>query len=69
MSDIRAELARAGAEYKAVRTSLEQARDHLRPLVVDALRAGMTQREIVELTGYTRETIRQLARAHGIEPD
>ena len=68
MSDIRAQLAAVGGEYRAIRDSLAQTRDLLQPLMVAALKAGVPQSEIVKMTGYTRESIRQLARAHGIEP-
>ncbi len=66
--DPRPALRAAGDEFKAVRSSLAQARDHLQPLMVTALRAGVPQREVIELSGYTRESVRTLARNNGIEP-
>lgn len=36
--------------------------------IVDALRADVRQADLVRVTGYSREHIRRLARAHGIEP-
>jgi hypothetical protein len=36
--------------------------------IVDALRAGVTPTEVVRLSGYTREGVRKIARAAGIEP-
>lgn len=44
----------------------------LRPLVaeaiVEAVKAGRTQTEISQITGYTPERIRQICRAAGVEP-
>lgn len=57
---VRKKLAAAGAEYQAVRTSLESARVQLRPIVEEAIRAGLKQAEIVRLSGWTREYVRRL---------
>lgn len=65
--DPRAALRAAGDEFKAVRTSLEQAREQLQPLMLAALKAGIPQKDVVELSGYTRESVRTLARRNGIE--
>ncbi|HEY9418070.1 MAG TPA: hypothetical protein VIQ30_25200 [Pseudonocardia sp.] len=67
--DPRAPLRAAGDEFKAIRTSLDAARNHLQPLMVAALKAGVPQREVVELSGYTRESVRTLARKNGIAPE
>lgn len=69
MPDTREQLTKAGDEYKAVRASLAQARDQLQPLMVSALREGMAQKDVMELSGYTRESVRSLARANGITED
>lgn len=66
--DPRDDLRAAGDEFKAVRTSLDQARAQLQPLMVAALKAGVPQREVIELSGYTRESVRTLARNNGIAP-
>lgn len=65
--DVREKLQQAGDQYKAVRVSYEAAGEHLRPIVVEALRAGIRQKDVVDLSGYTREFVRKLARANGIE--
>jgi hypothetical protein len=63
-----AALRAAGDEFKALRDQLESARDRLQPLMVDALRNGTPQTKVVQLSGYTRESVRALARKNGIEP-
>ncbi len=65
----RERLTAAGQEFQAVRDSLDTARSNLHPAVVDALRAGLRQTEIVRLSGYTREHVRKIARSIGIESD
>lgn len=59
--DARAEIGRARAEVDKARAELAEA-------IVDAVRSGMRQVEIVRRSGYTRERIRQIARAAGVEP-
>lgn len=66
--DIRTRLRQAGGQYNAVRVSLESARDQLRPLIIEALEAGVKQKDVIADSGLTREYIRRLARAAGIEP-
>jgi hypothetical protein len=65
----REELRVAGIEYQEARARFETARQALYPQVVKALRAEMRQVEIVRLSGYTRERVRQIARSIGIESD
>jgi predicted transcriptional regulator len=36
--------------------------------IVEAARAGMRQAEIARITGYTRENVRKICRAGGVEP-
>lgn len=36
--------------------------------IVEAARGGMRQVDIVRATGYTRERVRQILRAGGVEP-
>jgi hypothetical protein len=59
----------AGDEFKAVRDSLAQTRAALQPVMVEALRAGVPQKDVIELSGYTRESVRTIARNAGIEPN
>ncbi|WP_406072368.1 hypothetical protein [Micromonospora sp. NBC_01638] len=51
------------------REKVTEARDRLADAIVEAARAGMRQIDIVRVTGYTRERVRQILRAHGITPD
>jgi hypothetical protein len=67
--DHREALRAAGAEFQAVRASLETARNHLQPLMVAALKAGISQTEVVKLSGYTRDRVRVIARANGIKAE
>ncbi|GAA3417663.1 hypothetical protein [Streptosporangium vulgare] len=43
------------------------ARARVRAAVAEVLRAGKPVMEVVELSGYSRERVRQVARAAGIE--
>lgn len=57
--------ARAAAAAQSVRRAernLATARAALHAAVLLALGAGVTQAELVKLTGYSRERLRQLAR-------
>ena len=55
-------LAEAAAAYRSALNDLERARITLHAEIREALAAGMRQADIVRITGYTRETIRQIAR-------
>ncbi|MEH0983227.1 hypothetical protein V6U79_12905 [Micromonospora sp. CPCC 205556] len=50
------------------REKVTEARDRLADAIVEAARDGMRQIDIVRVTGYTRERVRQILRAHGITP-
>ncbi|MDG4770695.1 hypothetical protein [Solwaraspora sp. WMMD792] len=43
------------------------ARGPLAEAIVEAARAGVRQAEIVRITGYNRERVRQICRAAGVE--
>lgn len=45
------------------------ARSMLADAIVDAARDGMRQVDIVKTTGYTRERVRQILRAGGVEAE
>lgn len=51
--------------YLDATVALERARLELHQAIVADLDAGVRQADLVRLTGYTRERIRQLARAAG----
>ncbi|WP_089155037.1 hypothetical protein [Micromonospora sp. NBS 11-29] len=51
------------------REKVTEARDQLAVAIVEASQSGMRQVDIVRVTGYTRERVRQILRSHGIAPD
>ncbi len=55
-----AELAQLGGEHEQLTKQLEAVRTLLRPLIIKADQAGIPQVDIVDLTGYTRETVRKI---------
>ncbi|TDB90433.1 hypothetical protein E1091_14205 [Micromonospora fluostatini] len=62
------ELETAGREHAAAKAAYEATRARLAELVVAAARAGRKQGDIVKASGYTRERVRQICRAAGIDP-
>lgn len=65
-------VARLDAARRAVplaRNAVAEARTMLADAMVEAARGGMSQTEIIKRSGYTRERVRQILRAGGIEPD
>ncbi len=63
------ELAAAAHDFKVATTTLDDARGRLADAIVKAARSGTRQVHIVRVTGYTREHVRQICRAAGVEPD
>lgn len=55
-------LAALGATHQRRRAAYEAARDELLPEVRAAIAAGVRQVDIVQMTGLTRERIRQIER-------
>ena len=55
-------LVKAAGVWKDFQQGADQARDALHEAILAALDAGIRQSEIVRITGYTRERIRQIAR-------
>lgn len=64
-----AKLDAARAAIGPARADVERARLELAEAIVEAARGGMRQVEIVRRSGYTRESVRRICRAAGIEPD
>ena len=60
-------LAVLGRRRRWLARNLRGNRAELTPEVVAAVRAGVPQARIVELSGYTREQVRRICRAAGIE--
>ena len=50
------------------RADVPVARQRLADAIVAAAQAGVRQREIVDVTGYSREQVRRILRAAGVEP-
>jgi hypothetical protein len=44
-------------------------RDALAAAIVEAAKAGTRQIDIIRVSGYSRERVRQILRAGGIEPE
>ncbi len=60
---------RAAAMVAEARAEVERKRSDLATAIVDAAKRGVRQREIVRVTGYSRERVRQICRAAGLESD
>ncbi len=75
LEELAREFAAARAESADLRPRLEAAQKRLtelRPQIAEAIvaaaRDGWRQADIVRVTGYTRERVRQICRAAGVEP-
>lgn len=53
-------LAKLGREHKKHRAALDRIRPELAAEVIAAHEAGLLQKEIADLSGYTREIVRQM---------
>lgn len=53
----------------AAKAAVEKARERLAEAIVEAVRGGMRQVDVAGVTGYSRERVRQITRAAGIEAD
>ncbi|QGN47423.1 hypothetical protein ACN26Y_14770 [Micromonospora sp. WMMD558] len=61
--------ARAEQLVTNARNDVAEARSRFAEAIVDAARDGMRQVDIVRVTGYTRERVRQILRAGGVEAE
>jgi hypothetical protein len=61
-------LTELGRRYARERAAAEKTRAELAPEIVAAAKADIRQSEIVKASGYTRERVRQICRAAGVEP-
>lgn len=59
----------AQERVRAARQRADQARLALATAIVEEARAGTPQKEIVRISGYSRENVRTILRANGVEPD
>ncbi|MEU1642029.1 hypothetical protein [Micromonospora zamorensis] len=62
-------LSELGRTYAEQRAAAEKTRAELTPEILAAARARVKQGDIVRASGLTRERVRQLCRAAGIEPE
>lgn len=56
-----------GEEYQEVRANLEEVRAFLAQAIKAAAEAGVPQKDIIRLTGYTREAVRQIVKPEARE--
>lgn len=59
----------AARRVSAARERAEVAREALHAAMVEAAQSGVRPVEIQDRTGYTKERVRQILRAGGVEPD
>ena len=62
------ELERVAREYRSAKDALDDVRPRLAAAIAAAALKGVKQTDIVRVTGYTRERVRQICRAAGVEP-
>lgn len=60
-------LKKAAAAKKRAEKSADNAHKAFEATVADALREGLKPARVAELTGYSYETIRRIARTHEVE--
>ena len=66
--EAQAALVDARNKVGTARDTTDEARVELAEAIIEAAKAGMRQTEIVRVSGYTRERIRQICRAAGVDP-
>ena len=59
----------AKAQVKAAQQNLRDARKELAAAVVEAYESGTRMRDLADITGLSRERLRQLLRAAGVDPE
>jgi uncharacterized membrane protein len=64
----RTESAELRPRLAAAQKRLTDLRPQIADAIVDAARGGTKQADIVRITGYSRERVRQICRAAGVEP-
>jgi uncharacterized protein (DUF2336 family) len=67
-SAARADSAKLRPRLAAAQKKLTELRPQIADAIVEAAREGMRQADIVRITGYTRERVRQICRGAGVEP-
>ena len=69
VSSIDAAKVAARRRVEAARERADAARQVLHNAMVEAAQNGVRPVELQQRTGYTKERVRQILRAHGVEPD
>lgn len=59
----------AARTHQQAKTALDAARTELADAIVEAARAGTRQTDIARTTGYTREQVRRICRAAGLQAE
>lgn len=59
----------AARTHQQAKEALDAARAELADAIVEAARAGTKQADIVRATGYTREQVRRICRAAGLQAE
>ncbi|MEU4776875.1 hypothetical protein [Micromonospora sp. NPDC023633] len=59
----------AAQTYRQAKDALDQARPALADAIVEAARAGTKQADIARISGYTREQVRRICRAAGLQAE
>ncbi|RLK13340.1 hypothetical protein DER29_4358 [Micromonospora sp. M71_S20] len=59
----------AAQTYRQAKDALDKARPELADAIVDAARAGTKQADIARISGYTREQVRRICRAAGLQAE
>lgn len=59
----------AAARIDTARLARTAAREQLHAAMVRAARDGMRQVDIIRITGYSRDRVRTILRAGGVEPE
>lgn len=62
-------LATAAHAHQQAKTALDAARTELADAIVEAARAGTKQADIARTSGYTREQVRRICRAAGLQAE
>ncbi|MEU4618858.1 hypothetical protein AB0G04_02605 [Actinoplanes sp. NPDC023801] len=62
-------LSKLGEQYERERAAAERTRALLTPEIIAAAAARVRQVDIVKASGLTRERVRQICRAAGVEPE
>lgn len=68
IDELRAQLKKIGSSYARHRDAMQADREAMEPVIVEALRAGMSPSEVQELSHLSPATIRTARVAAGLPP-